>query len=92
MIKLTMLNTREELMELTGLDESTLWDMFDLDDWDVGFCADRKLTYTAFDEDCGEWQEPFDYSYWLVRAMENYCVGYEYVEYNGKHYYLVHHA
>ena len=29
---------------------------------------------------------------WLGQQMENYCVGYNYCEVNGKHYYTVHHS
>ena len=31
-------------------------------------------------------------AYWLLNRMDNYCCGYSTTEYNGKYYYLVHHA
>ena len=39
-----------------------------------------------------EHRVPNDNAWWLVRRMEDYCVGYHHVEYNGKHYYTVHHS
>lgn len=96
MITLQMFDTREDLCKLTGLSEDALWDKgFDLDDWDVGFCSDNALTYTEFDKNCrewGEWEEPVSGAYWLVRQMENYCVGYDCIKYGGKYYYMVHHS
>lgn len=99
MINLTMFQTEKDLMKLTGLTRDELWDNdFDLDDWDVGFVSDVPLTNTVHDEDDGdyehenEFEEPVDDAYWLVRQMENYCVGYEHIEHKGRHYYMVHHA
>lgn len=93
MINLTMFDTEEDLMKLTGLTRDELWDNdFDTDDWDVGFVSDVSLTTTEYDKDCGEWEEPVEDAYWLVRQMESYCVGYTHVEFKGRHYYMVHHA
>ena len=95
MIKMIMVDKDEDIYELTGIsDYHTLYEIgFDLDDWDVGFCCDEKLHIEHTDEDDGsiyyEWLPP---AYWLGQQMEHYCVGYNYCEYNGKHYYTVHHA
>lgn len=95
MINLQMFTTEADLMKLTGLSRDELWENdFDLDDWDVGFVSDVPLTTTYHDDDDGdyEYEDPVDDAYWLVRQMENYCVGYEHVEFKGRHYYMVHHA
>lgn len=96
MIELKMLTTREDLREITGLPsdnhDEALWDAgFNLDDWDVCFVSDVPLTLTMCDSE-GAWEDPHDDAWWLVSRMENYCVGYDRVEYGGKHYYLVHHS
>ena len=75
-----------------------LWENnFDLDDWDVGFVSDVPLTETWVHDDDDyddndEYEEPVDDAWWLVHQMEGYCVGYEHIEYRGRHYYMVHHA
>lgn len=99
MINLQMFTTEEDLMKLTGLSRDELWENdFDLDDWDVGFVSDVPLTTTYHDDDDGgyddndEYEEPVDDAWWLVHQMEGYCVGYEHVEFKGRHYYMVHHA
>lgn len=96
MINLTMFSTEEDLIELTGLTHDELWENdFNLDDWDVGFVSDVPLTVTRHnddDEDGGEYEEPVEDAYWLVYQMDDYCVGYEHVEFKGRHYYMVHHA
>jgi len=92
MIELKMFSTRKDLSKLTGLSEDDLWDHFNLDDWDVGFCSDVPLTKMESDEDCGDFEEPVKDAVWLVMRMNSYCIGYEHVEYNGKHYYLVYHS
>ncbi len=83
----TFFDTREELLELTGLpDSDALWDAdFNLDDWDFGFVSD-----TEWSED---WTDNSSfYEYWLLTRMDMYCVGYEHTEYNGKHYYMLYHS
>ena len=45
--------------------------------------------YINFDD---EHRVPTDDAHWLIEQMENYCVGYRHIEYDGKHYYLVYHA
>lgn len=96
MINLTMFSTEKDLIKLTGLTHDELWkNDFHLDDWDVGFVSDVPLTVTRHnddDEDGGEYEEPVEDAYWLVYQMDNYCVGYEHVEFKGRHYYMVHHA
>ena len=84
----TFFDTREDLRELTGLPsddyDKALWNAgFDLDDWDWGFVPD-----TPWSED---WAGPY-YQCWLMSRMVEYCVGYDHTEYNGRHYYLLHHA
>ena len=84
----TFFDTREDLRELTGLPsddyDKALWNAgFDLDDWDWGFVSD-----TLWPED---WDGPY-YQCWLMSRMVEYCVGYDHTEYNGRHYYLLHHA
>lgn len=98
MIELKMITTREDLCKTTGLSSDNhcraLWDAgFDLDDWDVCFVSDVPLTKHMEDpeEEC-EWDDPIDDAYWLVRQMDCYCCGYEHIEYNGKHYYMVYHS
>ena len=95
MINLQMFDTEEDLMKLTGLSHDELWDNdFDLDDWDVGFVSDVPLTVTEHydDNDEYEYEEAVEDAYWLVFQMDDYCVGYEHVEFKGRHYYMVHHA
>ena len=82
-----LFSTEEELLQLTGLiQREDLWDVgFDLDDWDFGFVSDT------------EWTEYWDnehpyYEYWVLSRMDRQGVGYEHVEYNGKHYYMSYHA
>lgn len=100
MVKLIEFETEEELMELTGLTEDELWkNGFNLDDWDIGFQSDTKLHKTPTEEDIengfnkDELLE--DYSlpaHWLMMEMNHYCVGANYVYFNDKHYYTVHHS
>ena len=103
MYKLTMFDTVEELLELTGdKDEDELWKAgFNLDDWDAGFQTNRPMhhMYVIPEEDRDAYDEPpyeraviNDDAWWLGCRMEDYCVGYSYTEYKGMHYYLVHHA
>lgn len=84
----TFFDTCEDLRELTGLPsddyDKALWDAgFDLDDWDWGFVSD-----TPWSED---WGCPY-YQHWLMSRMAEYCVGYDHTEYNGRHYYILHHS
>ena len=83
MIELKMLTSREDLREITGLPsdnhDEALWEAgFNLDDWDVCFVSDVPL------EDDNAW--------WLLLKMECHCVGYEHVEHDGKHFYIVFHS
>lgn len=102
MYNMVMFDTVEELLTLTGeTDESKLWNVgFCLDDWDVGFQTEKPMhhVYMVPEEDRddffddGERDVPNNDAHWLMVQLDNYCVGYSYVEYKGKHYYLAHHA
>ena len=79
---ITFFSKESELSKLTGLNHEQLWDAeFDLDDWDFCFVSD-----TEFD------MMNSAYEFFMLSRMERYCVGYEHVEYNGKHYYMVYHS
>lgn len=84
-------DTSEELRELTGLPgdnhDQALWDAgFNLDDWDFGFVSDT-------DWKDGWWDDTGSYfEHWLLNNMSCHCVGYEHVEYGGKHYYMLYHS
>lgn len=96
MINLRMTNKREDIREWTGLPadnhDEALWEAgFNLDDWDVCFESDTRL-FEDVSDGKEVWQEPIGEAWWLVFKMENYCVGYTEVEYNGKWYYTVHHS
>ena len=78
---------RDDLRELTGLPrdnhDEALWKAgFNLDDLDFGIVVDEELS----------WNNTPYYEFWLLMKMDNRCVGYEHVEYGGKHYYLVYHS
>lgn len=97
MINLRITDNREDIRAWTGLPEDNhdeaLWEAgFNLDDWDICIESDERLIKEA-DFGTGErWIEPVPEAWWLVLQMDNYCVGYNEVEYNGKWYYTVHHA
>lgn len=81
MVKLIGFDTREELSELTvrgyAAQDTNTGRLAEEPDWyNEGTC----LT----DPELPLW--------WLMSQMENYCVGFSHTEYNGMHYYLVHHA
>ena len=83
----TFFETTDELKQLTGLpDTDSLWSAgFNLDDWDWGFVADTEWS--------DDWEDNHAYyERWLLQRMECHCVGYEHVEYNGKHYYILYHS
>ena len=87
MTTVTFFENTEELSELTGLSYEELWDAgFNLDDMDFGIVCDHEFTD-------GWWgnTSPF-YEYWLLERMDSHCVGYDHIEYRGKHYYTVHHS
>ena len=97
MVNVIMFSKTSDILKLTGLpDRNALWDAgFNLDDWDAGFCCDQKLHEVETYEEDGEEYTEFhwiDDADWLGQQMENYCVGYNYCEVNGKHYYTVHHS
>lgn len=94
MIKLRITDNREDIRKWTGLSDDKLWNVgFDLDDWDICFESDTRLVERVdSDEDGDRWVEPVDEAWWLVHRMEEYCCGFNEVEYNSKWYYTVHHA
>lgn len=83
----TFFDQEEELSQLTGLSHDELWEAgFNLDDWDFGFVSDLP-----WDDGWWDSKSPY-YQYWLLTHMESHCVGYHYVEYAGRHYYMVYHS
>ena len=87
---ITFFDTREELRELTGLPgddyDRALWDAgFNLDDWDFGFVSDKEFIEDWDDE------HPY-YEWWMLTHMGAHCVGFKYVEYKGRHYYMLYHS
>lgn len=99
MIDVKIFATERQLEQLTGLTHDGLWDAgFDLDDWDIGFRFDEKMHREVEEDDPKDcyWNEIYpDYNspyWWLMNEICNYCVGPTYCEFNGKHYYLVHHS
>lgn len=98
MIKnLTFFESTEELEEITGLSHDELWENgFNLDDMDWGFCSDEKYVETSKDEWGGNVAsvrcDNTSFIYQILQWMDNYCIGFRYTEYNGKHYYILHHA
>ena len=98
MDKFTFFDTEKDLRELTGIDtHEGLRDAgFDLDDWDWGFVSDNPYTVVCEDDFGYEYDGlRFDipqYAQNILDMMENYCVGFQHTEYNGKHYYLLYHS
>ena len=79
MTNIIAFENEKELTQLTGLSNKELWDNgFNLDDWDIGFQSDKKINFSNLS--------------WLWVAMDNYCCGYNEVEYMGKYYYMVYHS
>lgn len=96
MINLRMTDNREDIRAWTGLPadnyDQALWEAgFNLDDWDVCFESDKRLFEECYEGE-DKWTEPIAEAWWLCNQMDNYCVGYNEVEYNGKWYYTVHHS
>ena len=93
-INLRTTDKREDIREWTGLPaDDLLWEAgFNLDDWDVCFESDTRLFRDCGDGEGDMWSEPISEAWWLCMQMDNCCVGYNEVEYNGKWYYTVHHA
>jgi len=98
MITLRITDNIEDIRQWTGLPsdnyDEALWNVgFDLDDWDICIESDTRLVREV-NAETGErlLLEPIDEAWWLVNQMDNYCCGYNEVEYNGKWYYTVHHA
>lgn len=94
----TFFDKEEDLRTLTGISthEELLAAGFDLDDWDWGFVSDKLYTVTCQDDFGYDYDESrFDipqYASNILNMMENYCVGFQHNEYNGKHYYLLYHS
>lgn len=77
----------EELSQITGLCAGALWSVgFDLDDMNFGFVSD-----TEWSDDWFKSGSPY-YQYWMLTHMDDCSVGYEHVEYKGRHYYLLYHS
>lgn len=88
--------TTEELEQLTGLSHDELWKHgFNLDDMDWGFEADECYVENVDYEYRMEYRIKDTCPIHITRILEfmlDYCVGINYTEYNGKHYYTQHHA
>ena len=81
---ITFFSEEKELSQLTGLNHDQLWEAgFNLDDWDFGFVTDKKWS--------DEWESPA-YERWVLNHIDSHCCGYEHVEHNGKHYYMLYHS
>ena len=82
MIKDITFFSPRDIESVTGLSRDELRNKgFNLDDMDFGF---------VFDDDAFG-SIPF-YIRWLIFEAESCCCGYNYVEYDGRHWYTVHHA
>lgn len=98
MDKLTFFDTEKDLRELTGIDtyEGLREAGFYLDDWDWGFVSDECYVTTKTDEfgceECVIDSDAPQYVEQILHMMEDYCVGFQHTEYNGKHYYLLYHS
>ena len=78
MLECTIFTTEKELQKLTELSHEELWEKgFNLDDWDIGFMCEIPLSKSQ---------------QWLINRMNDYCCGYEHIEYDGMHYYMVYHS
>lgn len=108
MLTIIPFSSKEEIFDILGWEHPDLgdpkyielihklWDVgFNLDDWDQGFACSEKLHEDMVTEEEGEkfyyvkWKPCV---YWLGMQMENYCVGYHYCEFEGIHWYTVHHS
>ena len=94
MIKdITFFENTKELEKLTGLSHTELWDNgFNLDDMDWGFVINENFMVEEAMNYYRVSEKAPDYIRQILSWMENYCMGYYYTEYNGKHYYTLHHA
>jgi len=78
----------EDLETLTGLSHDELWKAgFETDDMDFGMLCDTPL-----DNESEMYTEGPYYDYWLTRNAGAHCVGYDHIQHEGKHWYLLHHA
>lgn len=97
MITIKITDNREDIRKWTGLGgdnfDEALWEVgFNLDDWDMCIESDTRLVNRVTDGKGSWWSEPKNEAWWLVNQMDNYCCGYNEVEYNGKWYYTIHHS
>lgn len=104
MLNITCFSNIDDLKKLTGIDtDEGLWEAgFNLDDWDWGFCSKRPMCKSRHMTASSDWDgEEYNYEIftdprgdmkWLFARMDNYCVGFDHTEYDGKHYYMVHHS
>lgn len=78
MKSIVMFESVDELLAITGLkNRDELWEAgFNLDDWDIGFCA----------------KTPIDVDSWLEMRMNEYCTGYRMVQFGDKYIYMVYHS
>jgi hypothetical protein len=87
MTTVTFFANVNELSQITGLTAGALWSNgFNLDDMDFGFVSDTEWL--------GGWfltGSPY-YQNWLLTRMDDYCAGYQHVEYKNKHYYMLYHS
>lgn len=79
MSHITLFDTEEELIALTGLTHKQLWDAgFNLDDWNWGFRTINEILTNAEAS--------------LIDIMESCYCSVEMAYYNGYYYYLAYHA
>jgi hypothetical protein len=85
MMVATFFESVKDLEQITGLTRGLLWlNGFNLDDMDFGIVCNKEIV--------GEWcVNPF-YESWLLDSMDRHGVGYHHTEYDGRHYYTVHHS
>lgn len=94
---LNFFDDTDDLETLTGLNHDQLWNAgFDLDDMDWGFVSDEEYTNDKVDKYGYKYSRiKYDipqFVYQLLEEPEDHYAGLRHTEYNGKHYYILHHA
>ena len=85
--QVTFFENPEDLERMIGLTHDQLWEAgFNLDDMDFGIVTEKEWNQDGWDDD-----DPY-YESWLLYRMDAHCVGYTHTEYDGKHYYTLHHS
>lgn len=85
--KVVFFESIKDLSGLTVRTEKELRDAgFSLDDMEFGFVTEKEWNQDGWDDD-----DPC-YESWLLYRMGSYCMGYKHTEFNGKHYYTLHHS